>query len=80
MTAERYAAPAPSELPFVHAEQLLLPGMGPLAGERYRHRTTGNIVTVLAVTPRKCSWVTLRVMGEQQTITLAQFQRTFVRI
>lgn len=61
-------------------EQLLLPGLGPVAGERYRNRTTGTIVAVLAVTQRRKAWVTIRVLGEQQTVTLASFGRTFVRI
>jgi hypothetical protein len=62
------------------SEQLLLPGLGPVAGECYRNVITGTIVTVLAVNQRRKAWVTIRVLGEQQTLTLAGFTRAFVRI
>lgn len=70
----------PAPAPFVHDEQLALPGLGPVAGERYRNRNTGGIVSVVRTTQHEYGWVTIRVMGAEQQITLASFQRTFVRI
>lgn len=64
----------------IAGEQMILIGMGPQSGERYRNRNTGVIATVLDVTQRHYAWVTLRIHGEQSTIPLAQFQRVFARL
>lgn len=63
--------------PYIDENQLVLPGLGPVEGERYVNVNTGTIVAVLKVDQRKAGWVTLRVHGEQQTITVASFERTF---
>lgn len=66
--------PPPGEI------QLQLAGMGPVAGERYRNRNTGTIVAVLRVDQRRIGWVTIRVNGAEQTITLASLERSFERL
>lgn len=70
----------PGPAPVIAPGQETLPGMGPGVGERWRNVNTGTIVTVLGCRQARYSWVTLRIHGEQQEITLAAFNRTFVRI
>lgn len=77
MTSEPLAMP---DEPYVDPGQLCIPGLGPNAGERYRHRTTGTVIAVLAVERRRYSWVTIRVHGEPQTIRTSNFMRVFERI
>lgn len=66
--------------PYVDSGQLLLPGVGPVVGERWRNRNTGSIAVVLGVEQRRHGWVTIRILGEQQTITLATLERVFERV
>lgn len=70
----------PDDRPVIHPGQEHLPGMGPAAGERYRNRNTGSIVTVLANTQRRYGWVTIRVAGTVQDVTVASFERHFERM
>ena len=58
---------------YIDPDQQMLPGLGPVAGDRYRSRHTNSICTVLATTQRRYAWVTVRVRGEQQTLKLAVF-------
>lgn len=61
-------------------EQLMMPGFGVAVGDRYANRSSGTIVTVLAVEQRRYAWVTIRVLGEEQTITLDALARQFRRV
>ena len=68
------------QLPFVGEDQLALPGLGPMVGERWRNVHTGTIVAVVGLEQRKHGWVTIRVYGNRQTLTIARFLKVFERI
>ena len=70
----------PGPAPFVHREQLPLPGLGPMEGERYRNRATGTLATVVRVDQRRYGWVTVRIRGGEQTLRLDSFLAHFLRI
>lgn len=72
--------PETGELPFVHGTQLTFPGLGPAVGDRYRNRNTGTICAVLGIEQRRGAWVTVRILGETQALTLATFEKQFERI
>lgn len=67
-------------LPFIDPGQLPIEGLGPMPGDRYRNRNTGTICAVLALEHRRTDWVTVRIMGETQVLTLARFTAVFERI
>lgn len=69
-----------AELPFVHGTQLVFDRFGPKAGDRYRNRNTGTICAVLGIEQHRSAWVTVRIFGETQTLTLATFEKQFERI
>lgn len=71
---------AKTVLPHVDPGQLVMPGMGPCAGERYRNRNTGTICAVVGIAQRHYGWVTVRMMGQEQVLRLDRFLRTFERI
>jgi hypothetical protein len=54
-------------------QQLPLGDDGPLTGERYEHVASGQIVTCLSVQIGRRRSVTLRVNGEERTVTEAEF-------
>jgi hypothetical protein len=66
--------------PFVHETQLVLPGLGPNVGERWRNRNTGKIAAVVAVNQRRYGWVDVRINDGIQTLTAAGFQQHFTRV
>lgn len=66
----------PGEPPIAD-DQLQLHALGPTPGERWRNKNTRGIVTVLSVDQRSYCWVTMRVAGTVQTLTLARFERAF---
>jgi hypothetical protein len=68
---------APSERSPLDAEQLTLPGLSPAAGSRWRNRNTGSIAAVLRVDQRHKGWLTMRIAGSEQTVTVASFLRHF---
>jgi len=70
----------PAEGAYIDPAQPMLPGLGPVAGERYRSMHTNSICTVLATTQRRYEWVVIRVRDGEQTLKLATFLEHWTRI
>lgn len=70
----------PPPLPRIDPGQLSLLPEDPVVGERWRNRNTGTIVAVESIAQRRYGWVTIRSMGERQTIRHDNFVRFFARI
>lgn len=69
------STPAPP--PYIDPGQMILPGLGPIAGERYRNKNTGSIVTVLGIRQGRYQWVRIRTPAGEGEITAARFQEFF---
>lgn len=67
-------------VPFDTAEQQVLGDLAPRAGERWRNRGSGAIVTVLEVEQRAKAWVRIRVGGRESTIQVSSLLRSFTRL
>lgn len=65
---------------YIDPDQLPLFPEDPQPGDRYRSTHTRTIATVVKVDQRRFAWVTLRVRGELQTVTLAKLQEHWTRI
>jgi hypothetical protein len=65
---------------FGRDEQLALDGLGPIVGDRWRNRASGQVVAVIGTERRRQGWVTVRISGRPQTLRTATFERTFERI
>ena len=68
------------ELPFIHDQQLTLPGLGPEVGEQWRRKDGKAIASVISTAQRRHGWVTVRIHGKPQTLKLATFERQFERV
>jgi hypothetical protein len=62
---------------YLEPQQLALQGMTPAPGERWRNVNTGSIAVVLRLEQRSYGWVTIRIVGSEQTLTIANFLRHF---
>ena len=71
------AEPQPA---IIHPGQGMLPGMGPVVGDRWQSNATTVICTVLSLTQRRHGWVTVRIRGEEQTLRVDRFLAHFHRI
>jgi hypothetical protein len=60
-----------------HGDQLALEGLGPVAGEPYKHKFTGTIATVVAVRQRDRCWVTLRRDGRLTDVPLDWLEASY---
>lgn len=58
-------------------DQLSLLGEIPAPGQRWRNVNTGSICAILKVEQRRFAWVTIRVAGSTQTVTLSNFLKHF---
>jgi len=65
---------------YIDPAQPALPGLGPVAGERYRSMHTNSICTVLRTVQRRHAWVVIRVRDGEQTLKLATFLEHWARI
>lgn len=63
--------------PAIGPEQLSLLEEIPAPGQRWRNVNTGSLVTILKTEQRRFAWVTIRVAGSTQTVTLANFLKHF---
>ena len=70
----------PAEGAYIDPAQPRLPGLGPVAGERYRSMHTNSICTVLWAEQRRHAWVLVRVRDGEQTFKLATFLEHWTRI
>jgi hypothetical protein len=61
-------------------QQLAFDTLGVVFGGRYRNNNTGTLCVVLAAEQRHHQWVTIRIHGEMQTLTVANFLRQFTRV
>lgn len=67
-------------LPFIDPGQQMLPGMGPMAGERYRQRNTGAIAAVIRIDQRRYGWITVRIHGQEGEVRTDRFLEYYERI
>lgn len=70
----------PPPLPRIDPGQLSLLPEDPVVGDRWRNLNTGSIVAVEGIAQRRYGWITIRVLGERQTIRYDNFVRHFARI
>lgn len=67
----------PDQLPLLDPGQGMLPGLGPVVGDRWCSIHTNTIATVLSIAQRRYGWVTLRIRGEHQTLRIDKFLEHF---
>lgn len=67
----------PEGEPPLGPEQLSLLDAVPKSGERWRNVNTGSIAAILTSEQRRYGWVTIRIAGSVQTLTIANFLRHF---
>ena len=65
---------------YIDPAQPALPGLGPVAGERYRSMHTNSICTVLRAVQGRHAWVVVRVRDGEYTFKLATFLEHWTRI
>jgi hypothetical protein len=63
-----------------YGDQLFLPGLGPISGDRYVNKGTGVIVTVLRLHKGRRTWVTLRYNGRERVITIEEFEAFYRKL
>lgn len=63
--------------PAIDNDQLSLLEEIPAPGQRWRNVNTGSICAILKVEQRRFAWVTIRIAGSTQTVTLSNFLKHF---
>ena len=58
----------------------MLPGLGPVPGDRYKNRAVNLYATVVAVQQRRVCWVLLRVRDGEKQIPLTELERYWERV
>lgn len=71
---------APTGTAYIDPGQMLIPGLGPNVGERYRNVNTGSLAAVVGIRQGHFQWVSIRTPAGEAEITMARFLAVFERI
>jgi hypothetical protein len=63
-----FADESPTAVDTPHGQQLMIGGLGPVPGDLFRNRHTGDIGCIVKIAQRQYAWATLRVSDRLTTI------------